>query len=203
MPTKVSDTFAFACSRSDAWDIIHSDPKADLGISDDARVQALLAAQEHVAASQVELLISTWSAFANHARGLKTKTKTTRFDALLGRQPDSRTLRGGSWTKTLVTTRGKELGVGVSIEPTFDGGSYAIYGYITAPEGYLVQLESSLTPAPAYCVRDEAVLYVSEHPLVEGAAFATLAESLVADAWPVVDQASRLLSPDRGTKAKK
>jgi hypothetical protein len=200
MPSTVSDTFAFACARREAWEIIHSEPKAHLGLEDDSQLRAFDAAKHHVEASKVALLLATWNAFVERARAVKN---TTRYDSLMDRAPDSRTLaKSASWSKQLVFTRGKELSVGASIEPDRLGETYALYAYIDAPEGHLDALEALLDPEPRYRVRADTYLYISEQALKEGEVYADLAARLVEDAWPVVERASVLLSPPRGQKGK-
>ncbi len=200
MPSFVSDTFAFACARREAWEIIHSEPSAHLGLEDPSQIRAFDAAKRHVEASTVALLHTTWSAFLSRAESIKY---TTRYRGLLGRKPDSRTLAQQRWwSRQLVKTTGKTLFVGVSIEPDRSGARYALYAYIEVPEVHLDALEALLDPEPRYRLRDETYLYLSEQALNEGDAYEDLAARLVEEAWPVIERASVLLSPRRGAKAK-
>lgn len=199
MPSVVSDTFAFACARSEAWELIHSDPKAHLGLEDDSQLRAFDAAKKHVEASVIALLLATWNAFVARAGSIRN---TTRYDSLMDRAPDSRTLAKLGWSKPLVFTRGKELSVGVSVEPDRLGETHALYAYIEAPEGHIDAIEALLDADHRYRVREDTYLYISEQALKEGEPYADLAARLVEEAWPVVERASILLSPPRGQKAK-
>lgn len=197
-PSIVSDTFAFACRTADAWEIVHADPRTDLGLDDEAQVRGFQAAKAHVDASVDALLTAAWQAFAERASTFK---KTTRYEGIGGIKPKSTGLvRDSYWSRHLVGVRG-HLWVGSSIELNESTRGLELYASVSLDEARMEELESALQPPPRGGRRVDGDYYVGGLEITEGAAFAELAATLLLEAWPVIERASLLVSP-RGPKAK-